>query len=71
VIVTHSRSCALTAGDRIGIFEQGRIAAVGAAEEMAASSDPRVRIYLGIDGESGAERADSRGAEQGAGATGR
>jgi phospholipid/cholesterol/gamma-HCH transport system ATP-binding protein len=71
VIVTHSRSCALTAGDRIGIFEQGRMAAVGAAEEMAASGDPRVRIYLGIDGEVGAERADSRGAEREAGATGR
>ncbi|MBL8898056.1 MAG: ATP-binding cassette domain-containing protein [Planctomycetes bacterium] len=71
VIVTHSRSCALTVGDRIGIFEQGRMASEGTAEEMATSSDPRVRIYLGIDGEATTERSDSRGAEHGTGATGR
>lgn len=49
MIVTHSRACAVTVGDRIGIFEHGRIAALGTTREMVESDDPRVRAYLGLE----------------------
>jgi phospholipid/cholesterol/gamma-HCH transport system ATP-binding protein len=62
IIVTHSRACALTVGDRIGIFEQGRMATEGTAAEMAASTDPRVRSYLGIDEEAYVGERSARGA---------
>lgn len=49
VIVTHSRSCAITVGDCIGIVERGRMAKVGTTQEMVDSDDPRVQAYLGIE----------------------
>jgi phospholipid/cholesterol/gamma-HCH transport system ATP-binding protein len=46
LIVTHSRACALTCGDRIGVVEKGVVAAEGSPEEMAASDDELVRSFL-------------------------
>jgi phospholipid/cholesterol/gamma-HCH transport system ATP-binding protein len=49
LVVTHSRACAKMVGDRIGLLENGRLAAEGTTAEMFASSDPLVRSFLGED----------------------
>lgn len=46
LIVTHSRHCAMDTGDRIGVIDEGRIAAEGTVEEMVASDDELVRNFL-------------------------
>ena len=46
LIVTHSRACAFTVADRIGVIDQGRIAEEGTIEEMKASSTALVRDFL-------------------------
>ena len=46
LIVTHSRACAFTVADRIGVIDQGRIAEEGTIEEMRESSTALVRDFL-------------------------
>ena len=46
LIVTHSRACAFTVADRIGVIDQGKIAEEGTVEEMKASDTPLVRDFL-------------------------
>jgi osmoprotectant transport system ATP-binding protein len=46
LIVTHDMGEALALGDRLGVIDEGRLAAVGRAEAMARSDDPRVRRLL-------------------------
>jgi phospholipid/cholesterol/gamma-HCH transport system ATP-binding protein len=47
LIVTHSRACAVTCGDRIGIIDKGRIAVQGTVAEMTQSGEQLVRDFLG------------------------
>jgi phospholipid/cholesterol/gamma-HCH transport system ATP-binding protein len=47
LVVTHSRACAFTVADRIGVLEQGRILEEGTVEEMRASRNQLVRDFLG------------------------
>lgn len=47
LVVTHSRACATTVGNRIGIVEEGRILQEGKVEEMLHSDNPLVRHFLG------------------------
>ncbi len=47
VVVTHKRGCAYTVGDRIAIFDQGRIVAEGPPGEMRTMDHPLVRRFLG------------------------
>ncbi|GAB4144657.1 MAG: ABC transporter ATP-binding protein [Planctomycetota bacterium] len=47
LVVTHSRACATTCGDLIGIVEGGRIAVEGPVEEIARSEHPLARAFLG------------------------
>ena len=47
LVVTHSRACAFTVADRIGIIEEGRVFAEGTVAEMRANQDPLVRSFLG------------------------
>ncbi|MCA8954770.1 MAG: ATP-binding cassette domain-containing protein [Planctomycetes bacterium] len=47
VVVTHSRACAVTVADRIGVLEKGRIAAEGTVAEMVAAESALVRGFLG------------------------
>ncbi len=46
LVVTHSRACAVTVGDRIGIIEEGRIAEEGNLDEMLVSDHPLVQSFL-------------------------
>lgn len=46
LIVTHSRSCAMQCGDRIGVIEDGKIAEEGTIEEMQRSANPLVQQFL-------------------------
>ena len=46
--VTHSLDCASKLGDRIAVFEQGRILLDAPLPEVLASDHPRVRALLGI-----------------------
>lgn len=47
LVVTHSRACATTVGNRIGIVEEGRILQEGEVDEMLHSENPLVRQFLG------------------------
>jgi phospholipid/cholesterol/gamma-HCH transport system ATP-binding protein len=47
LVVTHSRACATTVGNRIGVVEDGRILAEGTVAEMVHSSNALVRQFLG------------------------
>lgn len=47
LVVTHSRACATTVGNFIGILDEGRIVAEGTVEQMLASQEPLVRSFLG------------------------
>ena len=47
LVVTHSRACATTCGDRIGIVDKGRIVIEGTVDEMQHSSHPLARAFLG------------------------
>lgn len=47
LVVTHSRACAVTVADRIGVIEDGRIGEEGTVEEMLASRNQLVRDFLG------------------------
>ena len=46
LVVTHSRACAVTVGDRIGVLEDGRIAEEGDLDEMLQSENPLVQSFL-------------------------
>ncbi len=46
LVVTHSRACAVTVGDRIGVIEEGRIAEEGNLDDMLLSETPLVRSFL-------------------------
>lgn len=46
LVVTHSRACAVTVGDRIGVIEEGRIAEEGDLDEMLHSENPLVASFL-------------------------
>ncbi len=46
VVVTHELASAFLIADRIAVVDKGRIAAIGAAEEIRASISPRVRQFL-------------------------
>jgi phospholipid/cholesterol/gamma-HCH transport system ATP-binding protein len=52
IVVTHSRACARSVGDRIGLFDQGRIVVEGSVEEMMASDHELVRSFLGTASDS-------------------
>ncbi|MCC6669738.1 MAG: ATP-binding cassette domain-containing protein [Planctomycetes bacterium] len=47
LVVTHSRACAFTVANRIGVIDEGRIAEEGTVPEMRASTSPLVRAFLG------------------------
>lgn len=47
LVVTHSRACAVTVANQIGVLQDGAIGASGTVEEMLASDDPLVRDFLG------------------------
>jgi phospholipid/cholesterol/gamma-HCH transport system ATP-binding protein len=47
LVVTHSRACALTVADRIGVIADGKIGEEGTVDEMRASDNPLVRDFLG------------------------
>jgi phospholipid/cholesterol/gamma-HCH transport system ATP-binding protein len=47
LVVTHSRACAVTVADRIGVIKHGRIGEEGTTEAMLASDNPLVRDFLG------------------------
>ncbi len=47
LVVTHSRACALTVANHIGIIADGRIGEEGTKEEMLASQNPLVQSFLG------------------------
>ena len=47
LVVTHSRACALSVADRIGVIEDGSIGEEGTVEEMMASHNSLVRDFLG------------------------
>jgi len=46
VVVTHDMACAFTVGDRIAFLDNGIIAEQGNVEDLAHSSDPRVRRLI-------------------------
>ena len=46
LVVTHSRACAYTVGDRIGVIDDGRIAEEGTVEEMRESPTELVQQFL-------------------------
>lgn len=46
LVVTHSRACACTVGDRIGVIEDGRILEEGTVPEMMRSDTELVRHFL-------------------------
>lgn len=46
VVVTHDMTCAFTVGDHIAFLDDGVIAEEGNVEELAHSSDPRVRRLI-------------------------
>ena len=47
LVVTHSRACAFSVGDRIGLIEEGRILEEGTVAEMTQSENPLVSAFLG------------------------
>jgi phospholipid/cholesterol/gamma-HCH transport system ATP-binding protein len=47
LVVTHSRACAVTVANRIGVIRHGRIGEEGTIEEMLASDNQLVRDFLG------------------------
>jgi phospholipid/cholesterol/gamma-HCH transport system ATP-binding protein len=47
LVVTHSRACAVTVADRIGVLEDGKIGEEGTLDEMLSSDNPLVRDFLG------------------------
>jgi osmoprotectant transport system ATP-binding protein len=46
MLVTHDMAEAMALGDRIGVLDDGRLIWCGPADEILASSDPRVRRLL-------------------------
>lgn len=48
VVVTHDLHSAFTVGNRIGLLEQGKIAAEGTPTELAQSTDPTVKRFLEV-----------------------
>lgn len=46
VVVTHELASAFLIADRMALMDKGRILAVGAAEEVRSSDNPRVRQFL-------------------------
>jgi len=46
VIVTHDMKSAFSVGDRLALLHEGRVHAVGPAEEMRVSTDPLVRRFI-------------------------
>jgi osmoprotectant transport system ATP-binding protein len=46
IIVTHDMAEAFALGDRVGVIDEGRLAACDTPAAMAASTDPRVRQLL-------------------------
>ena len=47
LVVTHSRACALSVADRIGVIRDGQIGEEGTVQEMMESDIPLVRNFLG------------------------
>jgi phospholipid/cholesterol/gamma-HCH transport system ATP-binding protein len=47
LVVTHSRACALTVANRIGVIQDGSIGAEGTIDEMRRSKIQLVRDFLG------------------------
>lgn len=46
LVVTHSRACAFTVADRIGVVQDGKILQEGSLEEMQQSEHELVRTFL-------------------------
>ena len=47
LVVTHSKACATTVGNTIGVVEDGAVLAEGSVDEMLHSEHPLVRQFLG------------------------
>ena len=47
LVVTHSRACAFTVADKIGIIDEGKILEEGTVAAMRHSTTPLVRLFLG------------------------
>lgn len=47
LVVTHSRACAFTVANTIGIIDEGRILEEGTVTAMRHSTTPLVRLFLG------------------------
>jgi len=47
LVVTHSRSCAFTVANKIGVIDDGKILEEGTVEAMRHSKTPLVRLFLG------------------------
>jgi ABC-type transporter Mla maintaining outer membrane lipid asymmetry ATPase subunit MlaF len=47
LVVTHSRACAFTVGDIIGVIDNGAIIQEGNIETMGASDNQLVQQFLG------------------------
>jgi phospholipid/cholesterol/gamma-HCH transport system ATP-binding protein len=46
IVVTHDRALALTIGNRVGILMDGELVTIGTADELKASTDPRIVDFL-------------------------
>jgi phospholipid/cholesterol/gamma-HCH transport system ATP-binding protein len=47
LVVTHSRACAFSVANRIGVIDEGRILQEGPVEEMRNSTNPLIAAFLG------------------------
>ena len=47
LVVTHSRACAMTVGDRIGVVEDGKVLTEGTFQELERSDVELVRHFVG------------------------
>jgi osmoprotectant transport system ATP-binding protein len=46
ILVTHDMAEAMALATRIGVLDEGRLVACDTPERIAASSDPRVRVFV-------------------------
>jgi phospholipid/cholesterol/gamma-HCH transport system ATP-binding protein len=67
VIVTHELELCFAISDRVALLKRGRIAAVGAAEEIRRSDDPDVVAFLAGVQDSDEESPGALGEEHGDG----
>jgi len=49
IVVTHDRDLAFGVADRLALMNEGKIIAIGTAEEVRRSPDPLVQRFLTVD----------------------